>query len=314
MADGPPPAGAGPLVVACLRHAGLRPAADPLTGRITHRPAGATAAAAEFAALETALRVAGAWHGRVLAVTAGPAAAEATLAEAVAVGAAALRVEWPGWDDDLVADLAADEHALAAALADAIGPARPALVVCGDRSAGRGTGALPAFLAHRLGAAQALGLVSAEPAGDALVAERWLPGGRRERLRVAAPAVCSVEAAGVRLRRAPLPAVLAARRAAIPVVTPAVPPAAARGGDVRLGQPRPYRPRTHAVPPAPAGSAHDRLLALSGVLTGRPAAAVIGPVGAATAAGELLAYLGRAGIHPAGAVSPGPAAAGDGAP
>jgi len=313
MADGRPPDEAGPLVVACLRHAGVRPAADPLTGELTQPPGGATAAPAEFAALETALRVSGAWHGRVLAVSAGPAAAEATLAEAVAVGAAALRVEWPGWDDEPAADLAADEHALAAALADAIGPARPALVVCGDRSAGRGTGALPAFLAHRLGAAQALGLVSAEPAGDALVAERRLPGGRRERLRVVAPAVCSVEAAGVRLRRAPLPAVLAARRAAIPVVTPAASPAVPRGDGVRLGKPRPYLPRTRVVPPAPAGSAHDRLLALSGVLTGRATAAVIGPVGAARAAGELLAYLSRPGIGPAGAASQGPAA-GEGAP
>jgi electron transfer flavoprotein beta subunit len=312
MADA---AGTGPLVVACLRHSDPRPAADPLTGEITEQPAAATAAAAEFAALEIALRAAGAWQGRVLAVCAGPAAAGATLAEAVAVGAEALRVEWPGGRaEDLAGDLAEDEHALAAALADAIRPAGPALVMCGDRSAGRGTGALPAFLAHELGAAQALGLVHAEATGAALTGLRRLPGGRRERVRLALPAVCSVEAAGVRLRRAPLPAVLAARRAAIAVVTPAVAP---EPGRVRLGPPRPYRPRPHLVPTAPAGSAQQRLLALSGVLTRRESATVIGPVSAARAADELLAYLARPGVLaegmlPEGALPDGALPAGDG--
>ena len=46
---------------------------------------------------------------------------------------------------------------------------------------------------------------------------RRLDGGRREVLRVRGPAVVSVEAAGVRLRRAALPATLASRDAAIPV-------------------------------------------------------------------------------------------------
>jgi electron transfer flavoprotein beta subunit len=318
MADPRPAKGPGPLVVACLRHADPRPAADLLTGEITQQPAAATAAAAEFAALELALRAAGAWQGRVLAVCAGPRAAEATLAEALAVGAEALRVEWPG-PGEQAGDLAEDEHALAVALAGAIRAAGPALVVCGDRSAGRGTGALPAFLAHELGAAQALGLVHAEVDGGALAGLRRLPGGRRERVRVAAPAVCSVEAAGVRLRRAPLPAVLAARRAAIGVVAPA---AAARVSMVRLGPPRPYLPRTHLAPAAPAGSAQQRLLALSGVLTRRETATVIGPVGPARAARELLAYLDRAGVVPAGVVpagaipagaAPADPAAGDGA-
>lgn len=294
MADPQPAERNGPLVVACLRHADPRPGADRLTGEITQQPATATAAAAEFAALEIALRAAGAWQGRVLAVCAGPPAAGATLAEAVAVGAEALRVAWPG-PGEQAGDLAEDEHALAAALAAAIRPAGPALVVCGDRSAGRGTGALPAFLAHELGAAQALGLVQAEVAGEALAGMRRLPGGRRERVRVSVPAVCSVEAAGVRLRRAPLPAVLAARRAVIPVMTPAVP---SRASTVRLGPPRPYLPRTHLVPAAPAGSAQQRLLALSGVLTRRETATVIGPVSGATAATELLAYLDRAGALP----------------
>lgn len=295
---GPGTAEGGPLVVACLNHTDLRPAVDPLTGAVHVNPHAATAAPAEWAALEIALRVAGAWGGRVLALTAGPAAAEAVLRVAIAVGADALRVDWAGCG--YLTDLAGDEQALAGALARAVRGQRPALVMCGDRSADRGTGALPAFLAHELGAAQALGLVSLEAARDqgVLVAERRLPAGRRERLRLRAPAVCSVEAAGVRLRRAPLPAVLTAQRAVVPVVGGDAPPP-----PVRAGLPRPYAPRTHTVPDVPAGSARERLAALTGVLADREPPVVIGPASASTAGGELLGYLGRAGyavtpVHP----------------
>ena len=99
----------------------------------------------------------------------------------------------------------------------------PSVVLCGDRSADRGTGALPAFLAHELDAAQALGLVSLIPDPDstgqapAVLAERRLDGGWRERLRVPLPAVCSVEGAGVRLRRASLTGALAAGSSTIAV-------------------------------------------------------------------------------------------------
>ena len=321
--SGEAPAGpGGPLVVACLRHADLQPALDPVTGAVRPHAQAATAAPAEWAALEIALRVAQAWGGRVLAVTAGPPDAETVLREALAVGAEALRVQWPGPypacmvhldGEAYLAELAGDEQPLAVALAAAVRPMDPALVVCGDRSGDRGTGALPAFLAHELGAAQALGLVSLAADGDQLLikrgllaerqllAERRLPAGRRERLRVPVPAVCSVEAAGIRLRRAPLPAVLAARTAVIPMVTagPAAQP-------VRAGVPRPYSPRTHTVPGVPAGSARERLFALSAVLTRREPPVVVSPASADAAADALLGYLHRAGY--ALPVDPGPAA------
>ena len=90
-------------------------------------------------------------------------------------------------------------------------------VVCGDASADRGTGAVPAYLAAELGAAQALGLVAVDPlARDGAVrVTRRLDGGRREILDVRTPAVLSVEGAVARLRRASLPAELAARNAPI---------------------------------------------------------------------------------------------------
>jgi electron transfer flavoprotein beta subunit len=295
----------GPLVVACLRHSDPRPEVDPLTGAVRRSGHGAGPAAAELAALELALRLAEAWHGQALAIVAGPPAADETLRDALAAGAAALRVDWP--EPEYLAGLAADERALAAALATAIrtstSPASPTslagtstlgrlgLVLCGDRSADRGTGALPAFLAHELGVAQALGLVSLDVVGETLTGERRLPGGRRERLAIGRPAVCSVEAAGTRLRRAPLEAVLASRRAVIPVT------GAPGGGPlrVRAGAARPYRPRPHEVPPAPEGSARERLSALSGVLVTRDPPALIGPASPAEAARALLDYLRRAG-------------------
>jgi electron transfer flavoprotein beta subunit len=303
--------GGGPLVVVCLRHAAARPDVDLLTGTVRPPVHGAGPAPAELAALELGLRFAAAWHGEVLAVTAGPPAAEATLRDALAAGAAeVLRVDWP--EADYLDGLAADEQALAAALAGTLRPRRPALVLCGDRSADRGTGALPAFLAHELGAAQALGLVSlalpggtpgpaaaeAGPAQEAgglgLVGERRLPGGRRERLWIGLPAVCSVEAAGITLRRAPLDAMLASRRAGVPVVRPA---AAVAGSRDRLiaGPPRPYRPRTHEVPAAPAGAARERLAELSGVLVQRDPPMLLGPATPEEAAAALLDFLRKTG-------------------
>jgi electron transfer flavoprotein beta subunit len=312
LAGAPVPApGGGPLVVVCLRHAAARPDVDLLTGAVRPPVHGAGPAPAELAALELGLRFAAAWHGEVLAVTAGPPAAEATLRDALAAGAAeVLRVDWP--EADYLDGLAADEQALAAALAGALRPGRPALVLCGDRSADRGTGALPAFLAHELGAAQALGLVSlalpggtpgpaaaeAGPAQEAgglgLVGERRLPGGWRERLWIGLPAVCSVEAAGISLRRAPLDAMLASRRAGVPVVRPA---AAAAGSRDRLiaGPPRPYRPRTHEVPAAPAGPARERLAELSGVLVQRDPPTLLGPATPEEAAAALLDFLRKTG-------------------
>src|SRR5581483_670425 len=117
----------------------------------------------------------------------------------------------------------------------------------------RGSGSVPAFLAAELGAAQALGLVSlsADAASDgaasdgaasdgAVLAERRLDRGARERLRVPLPAVCSVEGASARLRRAALP--------------------------VRTG---PFRPRARALPAPASPSARERVLELTGALSHR---------------------------------------------
>jgi electron transfer flavoprotein beta subunit len=293
-----------PLIVALLRHTDLRPRVDPLSGHVSRDDRSAGASPAELAALENALRVAEAWGGHVLAVTAGPVAAEATLREAQAVGASALRVPWPSRgpadEDAWITDLAEDGRSVAEALVAAIRTVgEPDVVLCGDRSADRGTGAVPAYVAHELGAAQALGLVSVSVEGLELRGQRRLDGGRREVLRVPRPAVCSVEAAGLRLRRASLKGELAARRITVPTAPP--PDIVVTAQAVLVGRPAYHRPRPRLVPPPSGADPGERLLELMGALTNRSAPTVLGPMPAEEAADVLLSWLAERGYTPVAA-------------
>ena len=194
--------------------------------------------AADECAIEMALRHGEATRSSVIVVSVGSAVADRCLRDAVACGAStAIRVDAP---DDM------DSAAVAAALAPVVG--HSTAVWCGDYSADRGSGSVPAFVAELLERQQALGLVAAEFV-DPLRVVRRLDGGRREVLRITGQAVLSVEGSVARLRRAPLRAALTAqstevlpygtRRAAIPAaVAPAI---------------RPYRPRARVLN-APAGA------------------------------------------------------------
>ncbi len=138
------------------------------------------------------------------------------------------------------------------------------LVVCGDHSADRGSGTVPAYLAHHLRAAQALGLVEVEADGPGRVlAVRRLDGGRRERLAVAGPAVLSVEGSVAELRRAPLAASLAAQGGTVEV----------RSGriehHVEPPRLRPWRPRARVLAPPEGTHALDRVVQLTGALVDR---------------------------------------------
>lgn len=245
------------LVAVAQKWVDHRPEVDPLTGSVAGDPRTSGPSPADQAALEWALRAAEGWGAEVLVATAGPVAAEAMLRDGVAAGATrAVRVEQ---------DQRARSDQVAAALAPLFVGAD--LVVCGDWSLDRGSGAVPAYLAAHRGAAQALGCVelalSVTP--GLLRAERRLDGGRRERLVVRTPAVVSVEGRSARLRRASVAGLLRARRATIEVVAAPVatsPPAeaSARG---------PFRPRARCLPAPADDDARRRILALTGALSDR---------------------------------------------
>jgi len=296
MADPRP----GPMVVACVRIGDLRPRVDPLSGAVVRDQPGVGMSPADATALEYAFRIADAWSGHVVVVSAAPPSADRLLREVVALGATVLRVSVDQTSDQGYAEaLGSDERAEAEAIAAVlVRYGRPAVVMCGDRSSDRGTGALPAFLAHRLGAVQALGLVALATADQplTLMAERRLDGGWRERLRVACPAVCSVEGAGTRLRRASMTAALAAQRTGIPEIEAGAGGAAGPGPvPLVVGPPRPFRPRTRVVPPPAGDDPRLRLLALTGALVAHDPPTVVGPIGASGAADALLDFLRRHG-------------------
>ena len=241
------------MIVAALSWSWRETEVDPLTGAVKANRRDRGPSGAELAALEHALRLAERWDACVVAASVAPAEADEMLRDALAVGAAqALRVEVPGRAaGPRPAGLVGGEQESAAALAAALRQhyGVPDLVLCGDLAADRTTGSFPAFLAASLGAEQALGCVRLEPVDDhTLRVHRRLDGGRREVLMVRPPAVVSVEAAGVRLRRAGLPATLATGNTAITVAS--TPAAAARR--IRVLGTHPYRPRPRELPGPPA--------------------------------------------------------------
>jgi len=313
-----------PLVVACMKLVELGAAVDPLTGHVIADPLSAGPSPADQAALEWALRIGEVAGAEVVAVSAGAPRCEEMLRDALAAGATrALHIVL---EDDqpsaVVAGVVAEglrmllarqtgDQAPDLPVTDAAVP--PVVVCCGDASLDRGSGSFPAFLAGELRAAQALGLVAVN-LGPVLEVERRLDLGRRERLRLVPPCVISVEAATARLRRAPLPGVLAARSATVELIDAVLRPDPngsrvaldpngpldgtnrAENGSwversgVELVGVEPFRPRTRVVPPPKGDTARERILDLTGAFHERRGVRVV-VAEAEAAAAELLATL-----------------------
>jgi electron transfer flavoprotein beta subunit len=270
------------VIAACLKWVDPRPEVDPLTGarQVDHHRGGSSDA--DQTALEWALRLGQSWGQGVLVITAGPITTEPLLRDGLAAGAQrAIRAD--------LGENASSEQ-VSAALAGAL-PPEVDTIVCGAWSVDRGSGSVPAYLAARRHAAQALGLLSItfDHTPGALDAERRLDGGRRERLRLGGPMVLSMES-GVRLRRGSLGAVLQAQQSTIEQAAPSV--ATAPGGEPtgpwRVG---PFRPRARLLPaPAAELSARQRILSLTGALVDRTPPRLV-HLDPAAAADELLAQL-----------------------
>ncbi len=278
------------LIVVAMRCTDARASVHPLSGEVHADPRMAGPSPADHAALESGLRLAESTGGRCVVVTQAPAAAEEMLREALACGAhAVLRVDPGAETDSRAADSGAGTaKSLAGAIRARFGV--PDVVLTGDHSIDRGTGATPAFLAAQLGCAQALGLVSLETTGaDAdgrLRAVRRLDRGRRERLAIPLPAVCSVEPAGVRLRTATLPGTLAARSAEIPVQL-----GQRESPELRVRSASGYRPRAKELPPPQGTEARQRVLELTGAHEQREPPRIVTTDDPAEAAEELLSFL-----------------------
>jgi electron transfer flavoprotein beta subunit len=264
------------IVAACIKLVDTRPELDPTGSSVRDADQRFTGVSpSDQAAIEWALRCGERWGDDVHVICAGPPDAQRVLHDALACGATRATLV------DLVAGV--PSSVVASTLADHVRGSR--LVFCGDHSADRGSGSTPAFLAASLSFPSALGLVEIEP-GDAgrLHAVRRLDGGRREQLRVTGPAVCSVEGASARLRRAPLGAALASRSTSIERVAG---PALAE----HIRHPtRPFRPRARSIAAPTGATALDRIRTLTapGAPSGRVDPVVLDP---AEAADRILAAL-----------------------
>ncbi len=249
--------GTTPSVAVALKAVCLRPEVDARTGAVTVDARYDGLSDMDRAALEWALRLGERWEVPVVAVGVGSVAIEPVLREAGALGVdRVVRVAGPG-------DL--PSRAVAAALAPVLRALDVRMVLCGLHSLDRGSGAVPAFLAHELGVAQALGLVALEAGATpwTLRAQRRLDGGRREVLAIDGPAVCSVEGATAVLRRAGLAATLAAART--PVEEWGVSAGGVPHGAVVEGPTRAMRPRARRLDAPSGDAARARIVSLLAV-------------------------------------------------
>ena len=204
---------------------------------------------ADQAALETALVIGTSNNQPVTAITAGPEGSEQAVRDALSCGASrAMRVHIAA---------SAPSREVASALARSLTEAT--VVVCGDQSSDRGSATVPAYLAHLLGATQALGLIDVRvESATTFTVVRRLDGGRREILSVPRPCVLSVEGSVAKLRRAPLQEALASRTANVEVVQ-------ARGL-ARTERPAvvvAFRPRSHDLAAPTADDALHRIRQLT---------------------------------------------------
>lgn len=286
------------LILVCVKWVAARLEIDPVNGSVTHQPHDAWFSTADMAAVETALLLAddragdgavGGLYGsrpEVVAICVGPGAADDYLRDLIASGVdRVIRIDsGPRTDPSdqptsarVATAIAETINSVVTAAGAGIGAgagteagvtrngdamADP-VVLCGDASADRGSGSVPAFVADELGFSQALGLVEVSSSDGTLRCVRRLDGGRREVLSVTGPAVISVEGSVARLRRASLAAMVTSRGATIDVRHAELPT------DSERPILSPYRPRTRVVD-APAGEhALERIEALTGARTDR---------------------------------------------
>lgn len=180
--------------------------------------------------LETALQLReGAGDGEVVVLTVGDEEADEALVGCLARGGdRAVRI----WDEALAG---ADPLAVAAALAAALEREQPDLVLCGVQSSDAVHGATGVAIAGRLGMPRVAVVkgVERDPASGTLTVRRELEGGSVEVLRVATPALLTIQTGSCEPRYANLRAIKQAREKPLEVSSPqqlGLDPAALPGG------------------------------------------------------------------------------------
>jgi electron transfer flavoprotein beta subunit len=204
-------------------------------------------------ALEAALRLREAQGGEVIAVSAGPSRVTQVLREALARGAdRALHVEGNALPQ-------ADALVVADALAAAIGPEAPDLVLTGLQSDDMGFGQTGVILAEKLGVAHATIIMDVQVEGAALRVKRELEGGWFQWLQMPLPALLTIQSGINQLRYATLKGIMAAKKKEIRAV--AAPAATAAQEVVDLRAPDKQK-QTRMIAGSPAEAARELLRAL----------------------------------------------------
>lgn len=204
-------------------------------------------------ALEAALRLREAHGGEVIAVSAGPARVAQVLREALARGAdRALHVDGDGLAQ-------ADASAVADALAAALAPESPDLVLTGLQSDDMGFGQTGVILAERLGVAHATIIMEVQVQDGGLRVKRELEGGWFQWLEMPLPALLTIQSGINQLRYATLKGIMAAKKKEIRAVAP--PPLQPSQTVVDLKAPEKQK-QTRMIGGSPAEAARELVRAL----------------------------------------------------
>lgn len=157
-------------------------------------------------ALEEALKLKdGVAGSEVLVCTVGPARAQQAIKEALAKGAdRALHIEDAGLDN-------ADSFGIARALASALAPEKPDLILAGLQSDDSGAGQTGVILAGLLGLPHATIIMQIKLEGEALTVKRELEAGWFQWVEMQLPALLTIQSGISKLRYATLKGIMGAK-------------------------------------------------------------------------------------------------------
>ena len=212
-------------------------------------------------ALEEALRLREKHGGEVVVISAGPARVAQVLREALARGAdRAIHVQGDHF-------ATADAFTAAEALAAALGPEQPDLILTGLQSDDQGFAQVGVVLAEKLGVAHSTIImeVQVDPSTDSghassLRVKRELEGGWFQWVAMPMPAVLTIQSGINQLRYATLKGIMAAKKKEIRAV-PAPPVPAPKQRIVAVYMPEKAK-QTRMIPGSPAEAAKELVRAL----------------------------------------------------